>query len=176
MPPAKLDDFIHLQALGELMGDEEHGYLPLELIDRSGEVFCRLLVEVAGGFVEDEHSGLFEQCPCNGDTLFLSAAESRPVFADLGLVALREFLDDVVYFGQLAGVDDLFEAGMGVGENEVVVDGAREQGGFLRHHAEVGTQFVGSEVADVASVKLDAALLRMVEGEQEFGEGALAGA
>lgn len=56
------------------MGDEQHGHLPLELVDRPGEVFRGLLVEAAGRFVEDEGSGLFEQCSGNSDALLLSAA------------------------------------------------------------------------------------------------------
>ena len=38
----------------------------------------------------------------------------------------------------------------------------------------MGSEFVGGKVADIAAVELDAALLRQMEGEQEFGQRALA--
>ena len=71
------------------MGDEHHRHLAFELVDRGGEVFSSGAVQTAGGFVEDQYLGLFDQRACNRDALLLPAGESHAAFADLGLVALR---------------------------------------------------------------------------------------
>jgi len=97
------------------------------------------------------------------------------VFAQFGLVALREFFDDVVDFSQLAGFDNFVESGQRVGHLQVFVNGAGEQQGFLRDDAEVGAQFVGGEVADIPSVDHDAAVGRAIEAKEQFGQRAFAG-
>ena len=148
---------IHQQVLRHGVGDEQHRHFALELVDRGGEVFGGVGVQAAGGFVEDEYLGLFDEGSCDGHALLLSAGESDTAFADLGLVALRQGFDGAVDFGHFAGMHDLVEGGVRVGHHEVVVEGAGEEDGFLRHDAEVVAQFVGREVADVVAVDLDGA-------------------
>jgi hypothetical protein len=55
---------------------------------------------------------------------------------------------------------------MGMGDLQVVEDGAGEQHGLLRYHAEVVAQFVGGEVLDVGPVDLDVAVGGLVEALQ----------
>jgi len=89
----------------------------------------------------------------NGDALLLPAGESGAVFADLGLVALRKFLDGVVDLASWQHGSPV-RSWCGGGEDEVVVEGAGEQHGFLRNDAEVVAQFVAGQVSDVAAVDL----------------------
>ena len=70
----------------------------------------------------------------------------------------------------------MLEGGVGIGGEKVLVDRAAEEIGFLRHDTEVLAQLVRRQVADVAAVDGDAAVARLVEAEQELGEGALAAA
>ena len=171
--PAHAEYLIHLQPLRYLMGDEQHGNFTLELVDGLGEVLGGVLVEVGDGFVEDEYLGTFEQCAGNGDALTLAAGESGATLADLGLVAIWQFVDEVVDFGSFAGIDDVVEAGVGMRHDQVVVEGAREQYGFLRDDAVGLAQFVGGEVADVAAIELDLPIGGLVEAEQKFGQSIL---
>ncbi len=67
------EHFIHMQALWQLMRDEQHGHLAFELVDGPGEVLGIGGVEVGRGFVEDENARLFEQGAGDGDALFLAA-------------------------------------------------------------------------------------------------------
>ena len=130
--------FIHQQVFGQGMGNEQHGDLALELVDGGGEVFGGGAVQAAGCFVEDQYPGLLDECPGDGQALLLSAGQAHAALADLGLVALRQRFDGVVDFRHLAGLHDLVEAGMGVGHQQVVVEGAGEQDGFLRHQTYYG--------------------------------------
>jgi hypothetical protein len=75
---AEAEHLIHLQPLRNLVGDEEHRHLALELVDGLGEVFGGLLVEVGDRFVEDQDLRPLEQRPGDGDALALAAREPVP--------------------------------------------------------------------------------------------------
>lgn len=49
---------IHLQGLGQLVGNEDDGDLALEAVDGVGELLGSVRIEVGDGFVEDENSGI----------------------------------------------------------------------------------------------------------------------
>ena len=55
------------------MRDEHQADTALELVDGVGEAFGGVLVQRAGGFVEDQDFGALEQGAGNGDALLLSA-------------------------------------------------------------------------------------------------------
>ena len=82
------------------MGDEEHRHLPFQAVDGQREMLGGLLVEAGDGLVEDEDLRALEQRTGDGEALALAAGEADAVFADLGLVALRQLLDDVVDLGE----------------------------------------------------------------------------
>ena len=119
------------------MRDHQDGDFAFELVDGFAKGVRGVVVQVAGGFVEDEYGRTLEQGAGDGDALLLAAGESGAVFADFGLVALWESFECVVDAGGLAGDDHIFEAGVGVAQHDVVVDGAGEEHGVLRHDAEV---------------------------------------
>jgi hypothetical protein len=87
---AKTEHLIDLQPSWNLVRDEQHRHLPLELVDRPGEEFGGRLIEVGDRFVEDQDLRSLEQRPGDRDALLLAAREAGAAFADLGLVALRE--------------------------------------------------------------------------------------
>src|SRR5258706_12810265 len=97
------------------------------------------------------------------------------MFADPGLIAFGQFFYRFVYLGKLARLDDLLEARMRVGENQVVVDRAAEEYRVLRHHAVMLAQLVGGKITDVAPIDRDRAVGRLVETLQELGKRAFAG-
>ena len=51
---SKREHRIDLQSPRNLMRDEQHRHLALELVDRLGEVLGRLLIEVRDRLVEDQ--------------------------------------------------------------------------------------------------------------------------
>ena len=103
------------------MRDEDHRHHPLQPVDRLREVLRRLLVEVGHGLVEDQNLRPLEQRSGNGEALPLPARQPGPPFPDLRLIAVRQLLDHLVDLGGLAGEDDVLEAGMRVGHDQVVV-------------------------------------------------------
>ena len=55
------------------MRDEQHADAAFELVDGVGEAFGSVLVQRAGGFVEDQYFGALEQGAGDGDALLLPA-------------------------------------------------------------------------------------------------------
>lgn len=55
--PLDMEDLIHLQSLPHRMRDEDHRHLALEGIDGLGEALGGLLIQRAGGFVNNQHLG-----------------------------------------------------------------------------------------------------------------------
>ena len=47
------------------MGDEQHRDFSLEGVDRGGKMLGGLMIEVRGGFIEDQDSWPFEKRPCS---------------------------------------------------------------------------------------------------------------
>jgi hypothetical protein len=81
-------------------------------------------VQAAGGFVENEDFGLLEQGASDREALFMSTGKPHAALADFGLVALRQGFDGAVDCRHFAGMHDLAEGGVGIGHQQVVVDGA----------------------------------------------------
>jgi len=119
------------------MGDEQHGDLAFQLIDGGCKVFCGGAIQAAGRLVEQQNLRPLEQSASNRQPLFLPARQPYPAFADNGLVAFRQLLNGLVNFRQFASLHYLFEGGVRIGENQVFIESAGEQHGFLRHHAKV---------------------------------------
>ena len=93
------------------MGDEQHADAAFELVDGVGKAFSGVLVQRAGGFIEDQDFGALEQRAADGDALFLPAAQASAALANLGLIPLRQLLNSGVDAGQLGGLGDLLKAG-----------------------------------------------------------------
>src|SRR5262245_53446416 len=70
-PLPQCDYAVHLQAPGQLVGDEEHRDSAPELIDGTGKLLGRAGIEAGGRFVEDQDARSLQQCTGNGDALLL---------------------------------------------------------------------------------------------------------
>src|SRR5688500_12153889 len=112
------------------------------MVHRSGELLRGGLVEIARRFVEDEYLRALEQRARDRDALLLPAGQADAVLADARLIAFGQLFDRGVYLRHSAGLDDLLESRVRVGEHEVLVEAPGEQRRLLRHHAEKLPQLV----------------------------------
>lgn len=167
---------IHLQRLGQHVGNEEHSGLALEAVDGAGEVFRRFGVQVAGDLVEDEDFRVLQKRAGDGQALALPAGEPHAVLAQPRLVALRQLLDHIVYLREFTGLHNVLEVRVRVRGDEIVVDAAGEQHGLLRHHAVVAPKLVGGHAPDVPAIEQNLALRGHVEAHQEFCQRAFSAA
>lgn len=142
------------------MRNEQHGDFPLQFVDRSGEVLRRLLIEIRNRLIEHQNLRSFEQCPGNGNPLPLPTRQPGPPFSDLRLIPVVQFLDHLMNLRRLARLDHILETGMRMRHDQIVVERAGEEDGFLRHHPEGGSQFIGRQMPDVLPVQVDLPLDR----------------
>ncbi len=80
-------DFIDVEALWQLMRDEEHRHLALQLIHGPRKALRRRLIEAARRLIEDQHLRTLEQCTGDGDALLLASGKTGSVLADRRLIA-----------------------------------------------------------------------------------------
>lgn len=99
-------------------------------------------VKAGGGFVEDEDGRILEEGAGKGESLCLSAAETRSAFADDGLVLVGECLDEVVQVGGFGGFDHLFESCIWFAEADIGGEGVMEEVGFLRNPGNILVKLV----------------------------------
>src|SRR5690606_9533969 len=157
---------IDLQAIGYMMSEEDHGHNALQLVHRPGKLLSSLLVQIAGGFIEDQYAWALEQCPCNRDTLALPAGKTDATFADFSLIALGQRFDVVMNFRHAAGGDDVVEARMRLRGQQVVVDRPGEQDRLLRNDTEIAAQQIGRQGAQIRAINFYATFLRHIKGLQ----------
>ena len=93
----------------------------------------------------------------DADQLALAGGEAAAALAELGLVALRQALDEVVRADELGGRDDPLERVIGGAKADVLGDRAGEQLHLLRHDADLLAQRRGRPQAHVEIVDQDAA-------------------
>ena len=157
------DDAVGLAHGRQAVGNDEHGAALADVLHVALDDGLRLVVQGAGGFVQDEDAGVGEQGAGDGDALALPAREAAALFAHQGVVAFGQFADEVVGSGQLGGVHYGFNRGGGVGNGDVLAHAAVKEQVFLEHDAHLAAQLGGVDEADVDAVHQDAALLGGVQ-------------
>ncbi len=88
------------------MSNDEDGKLVAKAFDGLHDSLFGVVVEGAGGFVEDDDVGLLVEGSGNADTLALTSGEADATFANEGIVLLRAAFDDVGYLCLLCGLLD----------------------------------------------------------------------
>ena len=127
-----------------------------------------------GGVVEDENLRLFQQGACDAETLFLATADIRAALFDMGVVALRHLVDELIGTGQMTGVATVVERGLGIAPAQVVEDGTTEKDIVLEYHADGRTQGGEVIVLDITPSHEYFAFGGVVEAADETDEGGLA--
>ena len=149
------------------------GHQPVErLLDH------RLVLGIHRGqrLVQHQDRRVAQQGAGDGDALALATGEPCAAFADHGLVAVGQRLDEVVRVGGVGGGNQVRLAGVGAAETQVVLDRAVEQVGVLRHDGDHPADRGRVERAQVLPANADRAALRVMQAQQQADDRGLAGA
>ena len=144
-----------------------------EPVERRLDDRLAVAIDRRQGLVQDEDRRPAEKGPRDRDALPLPARQPDPTLPDDGLVALREAGDELVGMG-LPG--RRLELGGGRGRPshpKVLGDRAVEEIGVLVDHRHERAQVGQRQIPDVAPAHDHAALLRVMEAEQEARHGRL---
>ena len=122
------------------MRHHDHGARALHPLKDFLDSPLHLGVQARGGLVEEQEPGLAYEGARDGDALPLTPRQQDALVADAGLVAFGEGDDEVVH---LDGGADFVKGGVGDGGRvgnageDVLADGAAEEGGFLSDEGNV---------------------------------------
>ncbi|MNY39797.1 hypothetical protein D3C86_1745000 [compost metagenome] len=125
---------------GQSVGDDDHAAAPANGLHVLLDDLLGLVVQGAGGFVEDEDAWIAHQRPGDGDALTLAAGQRSAVFTDDGVVAFRQLKDELMGTGHSCGIEHRLEGSARVAQRNIFADAAVEQHAVLQHHADLPAQ------------------------------------
>ena len=155
------------------MGNEDHGLLRVGFEQTAVEFMLCLFVEGGADFIQQHNITRAEEAAGDGDALGLAFAKTGATFATLGVDALWELEHEVGH----GGMEDLVEflvGGIGLGQLEVIADGATHQGIALRHKDKVGTGLLADIFLAAATIDGQGALVGLDESQQQTEKGGFA--
>src|SRR5207247_7030207 len=107
---------------GRAVTDDDYGAALFETLQRVDERGLGLRVHRARGLVQDQHGTVLQERARQRDALPLPTRQLHAPLADLGFVALRKALDELVRVRRLGRGDDLLPARAGGRIGDVVGD------------------------------------------------------
>mgnify|MGYP000706986087 CR=1 FL=1 len=161
---------------GQAVGDGQRGAAVGQLFKALAHQDLALVVQSAGGLVQDQNGRVLQEDAGDGDALLLAAGELNAALTDVGVEAILQGEDEPLGTGQTGRFDDLLTGGTGLAVGDVVRHRAAEQIHVLLDDADVLTQALEGDVLDVLPVDEDAAAGHIVEAGDKVAQGRLAAA
>ena len=129
-------------------------------------------IEGAGRLIEQEDRRIFQKRPGNADALALPDAQVATAFTDGAVEPLRHALNEIESLGFSGSLFDfgIRRAGFSVGD--VFADRGRKEERVLKNHADMGTQALFCDRAEIASVEGYRAARGVVESRHKAQQGA----
>ena len=127
-------------------------------------------VECAGGFIEDQDWGIFEQRAGDGNALLFAARQFQPALADLGGIAFRQRYDEVVDRSATRSSFDFVLVRTLAAIADVVTDTLVEQHRVLRHNTDACAQRALGDVANILTVEQYLPAGHIIESVQQPGD------
>ncbi len=150
------------------VGDHQDSAVLAEFAESDADFLFGVGIDLAHGFIENEHGGVVEDGARDGDALFLAAGETYTVLANHGFVAVREAGD--VFIGKTAagGIEHFFAGGVSGSVGYVVVNSVGEEEGVLGDESDLAAEAAERNGADVDAIDEDAAAGGNVETGRRF--------
>ena len=93
----------------------------------------------------------------------MTTGEATATLAHLGGIAGWEIHDEIMGAGDGGGFNDLFAAGIGIGERDVFFHRPIKQHRFLRHDADLTSQRIQLDFADVNRIHQNRSPFGLIE-------------
>ena len=130
-------------------------------------------VDGGGGLIQNQHLGVQQHRPGNGQELLLALGNIQAVLIDDGIIAVGKAADVTVDVGGLGGGGDLLQGGIRTAIGDILKNGAAEKPGVLENHGVGQTQAFPGKALDVPSVHGDDAVLGIIKAHEKVDEGGL---
>src|SRR5687767_4262573 len=113
------------------MGNNQAGTALQQLRQSILNVLLRLGVKRSRGLIKDDDPGVFQNRPCDGYPLLLSAGELYAALADLRIVSLRERIDKAGSIRRIRRSNDFLVRRLMIAVPDVLPDRSVEQNDIL---------------------------------------------
>jgi hypothetical protein len=161
------EDAVRVQNGAEAVRDDDA--CGIQLFQAAAHCGLRLVIERAGGFVEEQDTRPLNVGACDQQTLALSAGEPASTFTNNGVHAHRHGLNIFVQTGCACRLPRIVNAQRSsaddVGEDIAVGDAA-----VLQHHIHLAAQRLRVDIVQIQTVEVNEARLRLLKAEQQTEE------
>src|SRR5207253_2188621 len=168
------DDAVGPPHRGKPVGDNENGAAFADPAHVVLDHALTLVVQGAGGLVEDQNAGVGHQGTGDRDALPLTAREAAASFADDGVVSLGKFEYELMRTGQGGCVDNPLHGHGGIGERDILGDRSIEEHILLQDNANLPPQPGAIRHREIDTVDEDTSGLRHVKTLEKLRERTLA--
>src|SRR5215510_5490873 len=166
-------EFLHR---GEVVRDDQCGLAMLQPFKGVVNERGGFGVHGRGRFVQDQGRGTLDDRARQANALALAARKRRAALTDDRVVTFRQRGDEIVRVCLSRRLDDFFRRGGGLAVSDVFSYRSAEEDRVLQHDADFAAQTFASITPDVHSVDPDLTRTRVVEAQQQTGDGRFAGA
>jgi hypothetical protein len=122
---------------GQTVGDGQGGAAMSQLFKALSHKDLALVIQCAGGFVQNQDGRVLQKYPGNGDALLLSAGQLDAALAHIGVVAVLQRKDELFRARQTGGGFDLLPGSAGLAIGDVLRHRATEQVHVLLHDTDI---------------------------------------
>ncbi len=145
------------------MGDDNGRAILADHIERALDGSLGLVVDRAGGFVQNQYGWVFQNGARQCQTLALAAGQFLAPFANAGGKTQRQFVNELRALGGACRLCNLFVAGTGCAIGNVFRHRAVSQKRVLRHIADGTAQVLQIQAINGLTVEQNAPALRGVK-------------
>lgn len=131
------EDLVHLVDGTEAVGHDHACAADHQFVDGVLDQMLSRRVDVAGRLVEDQYPRVVRQSPGKAKQLLFAGGERRAAFRHHFIVAVRQFLYELVGADGLGGLYSLLPRDRGIAQGDVLIDGAAEDEGALQNDGDV---------------------------------------
>ena len=155
------------------MGDDDSRTSLHKVIQGTLHKALALGIQCRSGFVEDENRGILVDGTGDREALALTPGELTPAVPDIGVIACRHLIDELIGVRDLGGLTHLLEGSTLDTEGDILKDRSIEEDGLLIDVPHEAAQISYRDLTDIRAIDGDAPLNDVVEARDEVHERAL---
>ena len=133
-------------------------------------------IDAAGCLVENQNNGIGKHGASDRQELPLALAQVAAAREEQRIISIGQLHDEVMRIGKLGGSFDLLVRGIQPAVANVLPDRCREYISILKHDPQLTAQTVLVQLADIAAIYGDYAIINLIEAGEEIDNGGFAGA